>query len=316
MKKRKVKSLSKRSRNAQKREAKTPDFSDDQMLSLGSFAGLFLGRRWFDGYFDEESHIPMARLLIGMFNSYQWGVLATKKQAMKFMAAVDARTSQKYIQLAQDRGLLSVTRSQVDKRVYLLIPTEKLLKLVREELSHLGNELCMTAHCLLIDRLPASVQQFQLPEGALQGRYVYSSSGFLIPEDQFQRSRDIALTGKGTDEQTARFSKHRIAQQTELIALIPKNAAAFSMRAHSEKDVGAFADAIADYTEAIRFNPNIADTYTFRAGVYEQIGDYEKAVADYMEAIRLRPNYLHYQNLRDRAVSQLKNKNSKGKEPR
>lgn len=127
--------------NGLKIENQTKLLGEAELALVGAFTMQFQHRGWFGDEFEPAAQPYMARLLLGTYLFYEIGSVPTKQQAMEFMGPIDARTSQRYIKLAQERGLLSVFQSDMDKRVYVLRPTDNLLKLVSAELTRVGAEL-------------------------------------------------------------------------------------------------------------------------------------------------------------------------------
>src|ERR1700687_5886457 len=137
-------------------ELKAPlGYSVHQLCLMGTYITRSQHRNLFEGLFDTAAQPYIARLLIGIFICYNSGLLPTKKQALKFMNATHGKTSQRYIRLAEEKGLLTVAQSKADQRVDKLCPTESLLALVESELTRAIDEFRFAAEALLYhDGLP------------------------------------------------------------------------------------------------------------------------------------------------------------------
>jgi len=92
-----------------------------------------------------------------------------------------------------------------------------------------------------------------------------------------------------------------VANCTQVIALDPKNEAAFYHRARAFSRLKNNSAAIADYDQAIKLDPNDALAYWNRGLLYGREGDYDRAIADYTAAIRLDPKYAAAYNNRGNA---------------
>jgi tetratricopeptide (TPR) repeat protein len=80
-----------------------------------------------------------------------------------------------------------------------------------------------------------------------------------------------------------------VAACTRILALDPRDAAAYTGRGNAYVRKGDRDHAISDYDQAIRVNPNYADAYTDRGNAYVLKGDYGRAISDYDQLIRLDP---------------------------
>jgi putative hemolysin len=122
-------------------EASRQEFNDVQLWSVGAYVLRFLERDWFQGLIPAEAQPYISRLLLGLFLDHVAHRPLSKRDAMKLMNTVDGRTSQRYLSLAQEHGLVTVSQSIADKRVDLIAATEKLLTLVRSELTTIGADM-------------------------------------------------------------------------------------------------------------------------------------------------------------------------------
>lgn len=68
----------------------------------------------------------MAMLLMKIYLAEKDGKPLHKKAAWREMGVEDIKTGRKYIARAEEKGLLKVVRSKEDRRMELLLPTEKL----------------------------------------------------------------------------------------------------------------------------------------------------------------------------------------------
>ncbi len=80
-----------------------------------------------------------------------------------------------------------------------------------------------------------------------------------------------------------------IADQNEVIRIVPGLVEAYIGRGWSFDDKGDHDRAIVDFTQAIQLNPQYAAAYVYRGFAYTRNRDYPSAIADYNNAILLNP---------------------------
>jgi tetratricopeptide (TPR) repeat protein len=228
-------------------------YGESQLRQTGGYIASILNRNWFGGLFETSAQPYLARLLIGMFLCYSEGLLVKKTQAMKYMKTIDARTSQRYIRLAQEKGLLRIAPGTIDKRVDYLCPTDELLCLVKKELSDVADNLRFAILGLSVDGLPE------------------------LPQPSSER----------TNQAPAWNWNFMIAQYTETIRLAPNNAAAYTERGNLYFFSEQYEAAVTDYTEAIRREPS-GTNFLRRGWVHAKNNAFDLAVADYTKAIEIK----------------------------
>ena len=76
---------------------------------------------------------------------------------------------------------------------------------------------------------------------------------------------------------------------TQLLDLLPNEAAIWSNRGNSRVGLNKLEDAIADYDKAIELAPNAPDPYLNRGAALEGLGQWEAAILDYNQLLRLDP---------------------------
>ncbi|MEO1146543.1 MAG: tetratricopeptide repeat protein [Cyanobacteria bacterium J06638_22] len=76
---------------------------------------------------------------------------------------------------------------------------------------------------------------------------------------------------------------------TEILEVLPDNAAVLSNRGNSRVSQNKLELAIADYNEAIRLMPEAPDPYLNRGAAWEGLQEWEKAIADYNHVLELDP---------------------------
>jgi tetratricopeptide (TPR) repeat protein len=263
-------------------------YSSYQLAVTGDYISRLLTRNWFDGLFDNAAQPYMARLLLGVVLCSESGMLATKRQALRYMNAAHGKTAQRYIRLAQEKGLLTVSQSTIDQRVDLLCPTEALLRLVMRELTKATHELRFAAQALMSE--VQIIGDSNLPPLSAEDE----ENPFTNPAEEISKALS---TYSPIPLNSQPHRKRGIAQYTETIRLMPTNVVAYLRRAFLYAEEGAHDQAVADYTEVIRLHPTNAGPVQARALYYALHGQYEQAVVDYGEAIRLSPNdYTNYAN--------------------
>jgi tetratricopeptide (TPR) repeat protein len=82
-----------------------------------------------------------------------------------------------------------------------------------------------------------------------------------------------------------------IADFSHAIELDPKDAIAYSNRAHAKRLKKDAAGALADCTRAIELDPNFAEAYFERGTLKGRNKDADGAIADLTRAIELKPDY-------------------------
>jgi tetratricopeptide (TPR) repeat protein len=95
--------------------------------------------------------------------------------------------------------------------------------------------------------------------------------------------------------------KQAFADLDRAIALDPKNARAFRIRARGDRLNGRLDKALADANMAVRLDPNSAESFDVRGNVFNNNGQYDRAIDDYNEALRLDPKFA--QGFLDRGVA-------------
>lgn len=274
--------------------------NDFELISAGDLALKILGRRWFASRFEEGSEPYLARLLIGIFLSFEQGVLLPKSAAMKYMKAVDGRTSQRYIGIAERQGLIRVERSQFDKRVDLICPTEQLLNLVKLELIEIAREL---------------------QSAGARPKFGDTFWGIASPPDALEPFRTLdKAPDSGPQKGSAVTAERLIAQYSETLRFAPDNVAALANRGWLYSRARDHVKALADLDRAIRLKPADSELFEKRALVHvfsAGVAAFERAVIDYTEAIRLdSTNFLYFErrgdlyselNEQPRAVSDYEN---------
>jgi tetratricopeptide (TPR) repeat protein len=255
-------------------------YSGNPLSSVASLTSRFLARSWFGGRFGIEEQLPMARLLVGIWMFYERGLLPSKREASLFMNAVDPRTSQRYIGLAQEHGLLTIVPSQVDKRADLLRPTSDFFALMNDEFSKIADEVLFGAKHLL-----------SMPEPSIT-----YFPGDLVSGDPLELIESIELQ-REPRRRVRRKPDYLLARYTETIRLAGSNSAAYKHRAYQLESEGKYEEALLDFTEALRIaeaegkQPDyIAFIYEKRGWILQRLGDREAAISAYRKALELAPD--------------------------
>jgi hypothetical protein len=117
-----------------------------QQELLASHVAKFMRPRWF------EDH-TMSLLLINVYSRSLAGDPLNKVSAWKPLN-IDIKTGRKHIARAVELGLIKVSRSNIDKRVQLLEPSDRLKKMIETDLSAHFDDLRRLMHALLEFPLP------------------------------------------------------------------------------------------------------------------------------------------------------------------
>jgi tetratricopeptide (TPR) repeat protein len=211
-----------------------------------------LKRRRFPGWFEEREEPYLSGLLFGVYIAYGSGALLTKSQAMVYMGIVDPRTAQRYLRIAQDKGLVELRQSSLDQRVDLLLPTQKLLGLVEEELE----------------------------------RVVQDSKRILEAQNTGSKEA-IPMALAPADSSRPQEEKRSLAKYTEVISFFPDNAMAYCNRANAHWKSGEPEKALEDLTRSIELEPHRTDYLEMRAQMYEQLGNRQAVLADLTSLIEI-----------------------------
>lgn len=248
-----------------------------QQRVAGDFIISVLNRSWFDGLFDPIAVPYLTRLAFGIFVRYQSGLLLKKKDAMVYMNTQDGRTFQRYIQLMEEKGLITVSQSKLDRRVDWLCPTPSLLKLIERELAGIANEMRFAMAALLRTELPNT----GAPSFVLGPNERDQSNPFPSVETlNLLKPKDIGNT-------THSLERDAIEEYSETIRLAPTNAQAFLGRGIKYSEIGEHQKAVSDLTEAIRLESTNADFYQARAQAYYEAQKPRLATSDMREMIKL-----------------------------
>jgi tetratricopeptide (TPR) repeat protein len=289
-----------------KHDCSEPSLNDEQVGLGAAFACHVLGRTWFDDLLGQDEQ-PVAKLLLGVFVCFESGVLPTKTQAMQFLNAVDARTSHRYIKIAEDKGLLVVRQSSYDRRVDLLCPTDLLIEHVRREIAALFADIA---------NLQTAVTVVSTHRIDADWRHVLAEN----PTNQFLRSlggaeRLIADQKENEGDDFHESLAREIARYSETLRHAPHNKSALRRRAYEYNFTIQFDKALADCNAWIALDPSDPDAYALRAEVQYGRDAYSDSVADWNLAIERAPtrtdlfvgraeSFLAMQNY-DNAISDL-----------
>lgn len=104
----------------------------------------------------------------------------------------------------------------------------------------------------------------------------------------------------------ARRFKEALAAYDRAIALMPKNAEAFSNRGIVLQALGRFAEALASYDQAVGLDPAYAAAYNNRGNALQDLKRYDEAVASYDKAVALKLDYSEALNNRGNALRAAK----------
>jgi tetratricopeptide (TPR) repeat protein len=117
-----------------------------------------------------------------------------------------------------------------------------------------------------------------------------SSPTVAATADEFFIAGFNKLVDPGEDFQAGR--REAVAQFNQSVALNPRYAIAYFMRAYVKNQLNDFQGALADFNQAISLNPQYVKAYNNR-GVLKQtkLNDSQGALADYNQAISLNPKF-------------------------
>jgi hypothetical protein len=262
------------------------------LAELGDFVISLLNRDWFDGLFDPAALPYVTRLALGLFVRYQSGLLLKKKDAMAYMSTDDGRTFQRYLQIMEQNGFVTVTQSKLDKRVDWLCPTGSLLALMEKQLSSLAEKLPITVRLLsytpwIAPSTPSFMHPFTMEArhaivNVAREQPAALGRGFTVSELNLMKA---ALIGKEDDP----LLQNAIDEYSETIRLAPTNIKALINRGLTYCRIGSYEKAIADFTAALGIQPNNADLYQARASAYVEQKQTRLAISDMQKAINVEP---------------------------
>jgi tetratricopeptide (TPR) repeat protein len=216
---------------------------------LGAIQSILRGG-WFEGLFKPEEQGYLTRLLLQLYGSHDGGLLVRKSTAMYSMGIKDSRTAQRYVQIAEEKGLLRIVQSEVDQRVDFLLPTAKLLSIVEKE----------------IDKFERRMFE-------------------ILDDDRQDLIGSPPLVALGAKKE----EKGLISSCDETIKYFPKNAEAYRRRAYAHWDAGDAEKALADCAQAIELDPSKARYIELRAMMRQQLGNIAAARADFDLVIKMVP---------------------------
>ena len=254
------------------------DYSQGELAYLAKFfLAALIRRKWFGGLFEQKDQGALVRLVLGIFLAYRNGVITTKTEVQSFLEAVDGRTSNRYVKILVEKGLLTIAPSEIDRRVDLLCPTEALLDTAETELALLTWEL---------SRLPWRLDEFEHSDADVQIIREWPSRIGYRPEFIGEPASDPDQPMRRTYAEGGQFYEHMVMKFSETIRLAPQNINAYLRRSIAHCEAGNYDQAIADATAAIALRP-LAEAFGSRGEAYLKKADYDLALADMSEAIRL-----------------------------
>ena len=110
-------------------------------LMVGKDILLVLGHRWFEKQLGSALDRGLAELLIAVYLHSEKGTPLSKKTALQYVSVSDVKTARKYLGRCIELEWIETTRSQTDKRVDLLRPSESMREVIKEELLQIGEIL-------------------------------------------------------------------------------------------------------------------------------------------------------------------------------
>jgi tetratricopeptide (TPR) repeat protein/S1-C subfamily serine protease len=120
--------------------------------------------------------------------------------------------------------------------------------------------------------------------------------------DEFFIAGFNKLVDPGADFQAGR--REAVAQFNQAVALNPRYAIAYFLRAYVKDQLNDPQGALADFNQSISLNPKDATAYINRGNLKDDLNDSQGALADFNQAISLNPEYANAYNNR----GNLKNK--------
>jgi tetratricopeptide (TPR) repeat protein len=141
-----------------------------------------------------------------------------------------------------------------------------------------------------------SLGQMNIRVGNSQPLNQIGSAG-ATTADEFLITGFNRLVEPGEDFQAGR--REAVTYFNRAIAINPRYAIAYFLRAYTKSNLNEFQGALADYNQAIALNSNDATAYYNRGRLKQiQLDDPQGALADYDRAIALDPNYVSAYNNR------------------
>jgi hypothetical protein len=115
-------------------------FNASQLLDAARFALSFLDRPWFGELVPSGEGPALPRLLLEVYRHYRQGLLISKTDAARLMGVETKMTALRHIGRAKEMGLVTDAKA-LDQRVHLLIPTDKGLAVIEEDLARIARQL-------------------------------------------------------------------------------------------------------------------------------------------------------------------------------
>jgi hypothetical protein len=116
-------------------------FDEGEKLLLAQGAKRLMGRVSFGTQLRPAPDHFMSLLLYSVYAAFQNGMPLNIKRAWTEMGVADIKTGRKYIERAEELGLIGTARSAQDKRMELLFPTDRLKQMMDAELHQFAVEI-------------------------------------------------------------------------------------------------------------------------------------------------------------------------------
>ncbi len=193
----------------------------------------FMEREWFGGSVQSVALDPTIRLLLVIYLKYQAGHLLSRSDAAKIMRIDHKATAQRYIERIVSLGIVLSEQAHTDKRMQLLVPTEKGLRLLEDEARRLASELKL---------LGAEIKDGKKETGFLDA---------ILPETEIQ-TPPSRRQGHFFEFELDERLQSELKSLNATLQLVPRHRQALMRRARVNAELGHEGAALADYELADR----------------------------------------------------------------
>jgi tetratricopeptide (TPR) repeat protein len=260
------------------------------------FSLNFLGRDWFGTGLKTPDALTFARLLLSIYAVQAEGLLMSKKDAMRMIGAEHVSTIRRHTDLAIERGILRMERSQLDRRAELLVLTDFGIKTIEKELQEISRSARWLRAALKEAKKTGDEPQDDETASQLHDSITVKPPALekLTLVNDVSLGLRTALTAEGSRPHIAllrapakSFARYNAAY-SETLRLLPNNLPALHARLHNYEFLRDYESALADVNQLEQLEPG--HHLVRRADIYVELGQYDLAIKDINRELELYPD--------------------------